>query len=1197
MSCDTEKMISCSEEEFDRALQEINMKELVLIISKLQAAMIAEQQHFSTIHNQIEKLPNKSGAEHAALSEQLVKSQEKIGQLMQRNMKCFNAKTATEKASKSVMDKSAIHSKVPESGPAKPPVMIASAKMEDPHPKKQGPQPKVNATQVPVTVVPNDTRNGSKTPRSILKKSSPSTVDASSSSNSMSTDKMSVVQTLKGSPPSSHEIKATPPVISFPPNATKSSNMKSPTLKKNANVSFENDALDFVNGKPAPPLTTPSNKPNVPIIGVSDARISPTIPFTNIDDFDISDDDEVAPVLPASPPPVTRSSAATVVRAPSAPPQPKSELSPSHAASVKPQPNSKSTTGSESQLPGRNSDSSPAGIAVASQNLSKTIGPTVGNSADRDMELVSCPVSNVAGKSSKMVSVVPRKKSTNGTTTETSKSLPAVASVVLQQTIDPITGQPITLQDDSPDDSVEPVQRRRVMFETHSVSASSCLPDRKTVTVRPNSLPPPPNSSEPAKGKLGTVGAASSPSQNGSSSSVMQGKMVSVIPRKKNEVKKTLSAPIASGASVVLQNGASLTHGHSEKTLSKTNQGGRIVTVGRVSGHYAVDVSAEDMMRDEREMDYAIGSVTVKAKFQTGKMASFKKDKSDNNNLKGSIDIPDDNGVTEAVSMAEYQGQDAKDVDEELVKERTTLLHWDPVKLLDDLYEIKQAEDHADDLSSSFIQMAGYMEKLPMNKKKATMLKTWKRRYFKAKDGNLFYYDGNHSDKPTGFIQLLGGSVEDAENRMIGIDDGRGHYCLLRCPTDREHQDWIVALNSQVSASPMALYVKPSINPKPHFRKKVVIIDIGGASVRGGVIGMEPSLPQVFFPCVVAINKTTGEKVFGFDAFKPEIRSQSNLIFPLRKSAHVDKVNLDKDILPGLLKKVFNELKRHPTMYHLILSTPHTLSAKTLSNLMDSMLEEFQVKALSMVYQPIMALYSYSATSGVVVDIGERCDVVPVIDGFLMTAGISRQPYGAVAITELLNQNLAEHKFRFHTDVEKLFTRLVLERACYVSQNFNEDNEKCIRDREPFTHHIDVGKYNLPEDTFTELTCDSGRFRAAEGLFDTELYGQDTPFLHKAIHKAIQDCPMDSRREMCRSIYLSGGTTMLPGFAERLKTLMETLVPKSCVVEVHASPHRYHAAYIGACIQAGLDGFEQSCITLKEWKNNPQDCLRRLQSF
>ena len=37
--------------------------------------------------------------------------------------------------------------------------------------------------------------------------------------------------------------------------------------------------------------------------------------------------------------------------------------------------------------------------------------------------------------------------------------------------------------------------------------------------------------------------------------------------------------------------------------------------------------------------------------------------------------------------------------------------------------------------------MEGYMEKLPMNKKKATLLKTWKRRYFKAKDGNVYYYE------------------------------------------------------------------------------------------------------------------------------------------------------------------------------------------------------------------------------------------------------------------------------------------------------------------------------------------------------------------------------------------------------------------------------------------------------------------------
>lgn len=33
------------------------------------------------------------------------------------------------------------------------------------------------------------------------------------------------------------------------------------------------------------------------------------------------------------------------------------------------------------------------------------------------------------------------------------------------------------------------------------------------------------------------------------------------------------------------------------------------------------------------------------------------------------------------------------------------------------------------------------MEKLPMNKKKATLLKTWKRRFFRATDGWLYYYE------------------------------------------------------------------------------------------------------------------------------------------------------------------------------------------------------------------------------------------------------------------------------------------------------------------------------------------------------------------------------------------------------------------------------------------------------------------------
>jgi len=37
------------------------------------------------------------------------------------------------------------------------------------------------------------------------------------------------------------------------------------------------------------------------------------------------------------------------------------------------------------------------------------------------------------------------------------------------------------------------------------------------------------------------------------------------------------------------------------------------------------------------------------------------------------------------------------------------------------------------------------------------------------------------------------------------------------------------------------------------------------------------------------------------------------------------------------------------------------------------------------------------------------------------------------------------------------------------------------------------------------------------------------------------------------------------------------------LLQVHASVHRHHAAYIGACILARLPNFYQSCISRNDW--------------
>jgi len=88
-------------------------------------------------------------------------------------------------------------------------------------------------------------------------------------------------------------------------------------------------------------------------------------------------------------------------------------------------------------------------------------------------------------------------------------------------------------------------------------------------------------------------------------------------------------------------------------------------------------------------------------------------------------------------------------------------------------------------------------------------------------------------------------------------------------------------------------------------------------------------------------------------------------------------------------------------------------------------------------------------------------------------------------------------------------------------------------------------------------------------------------------------CPIDSRRQMWRSVYLSGGVTLLPGFGKRLELELQKLTPSSVAVQVHAAPNRYHASYIGACALARMSEFELSCITPDEWNRQGLAALHK----
>ncbi|XP_033746784.1 uncharacterized protein LOC117331917 isoform X2 [Pecten maximus] len=541
----------------------------------------------------------------------------------------------------------------------------------------------------------------------------------------------------------------------------------------------------------------------------------------------------------------------------------------------------------------------------------------------------------------------------------------------------------------------------------------------------------------------------------------------------------------------------------------------------------------------------------------------------------------------EKKGVALYEDED----DDEVLPSRINIRDWNPTKLLCDLYTVKLAKEEVEDVSDKFVGMEGLMEKLPMNKKKSTLLKTWKRRFFRAKDGWLHYFETNNRDRPSDSVQLMGGRIDDLGNRILGIDDGRGRYLMVRCPTDKEYGQWKLALESQTVDNVGATYVRPVLKSPPNPRRKVVLIDIGSCSIRAGILGQEATLPEVFFPSNVARNKDSPEIHIGIQAYHPDVRKTSTLMKAVRPTNKMDKdhmkaFNVDTEVMPAVLQKIFTDLNVDCTKYWIMMSTPQNLADQLKAALFEILIGQFRVKGVCMVMQSLLALYSYQKTSGILVDIGQRMEILPICDGYVIEGGVSRQSYGGQKIEDCLNSSLTENKYVFGTPVEQLILRHIMEQSCYVAEDYDDMEKKCATDRESCQSTVFLDKYDLPEGAHRQVIHDRSCYHSPEGFFNTDLWGMDYPCIHNLVFKAIQYCPIDSRKHMYRAVYLSGGVTMLPGFAERLQKELIKLAPPSVIVEVHASPHRYHAAYIGACSLANMDMFEQTCITGDEWARN-----------
>jgi len=367
-----------------------------------------------------------------------------------------------------------------------------------------------------------------------------------------------------------------------------------------------------------------------------------------------------------------------------------------------------------------------------------------------------------------------------------------------------------------------------------------------------------------------------------------------------------------------------------------------------------------------------------------------------------------------------------------------------------------------------------------------------------------------------------------------------------------------------------------------------VIIDNGSGMVKAGFAGED--CPRAVFPSVVGRPKNASAmqgvqqktEYIGDEAMQK--RGILNLAYPI--SAGI--VESWEDMEKVWHHCFYNELRVAPEEQNGVLLTEAPRNPKANREKMVSiMFETFQVKNVYVALQAVMSLYAAGRTTGLVCDAGDGVShTIPVFEGFSIPHAVEKMEIAGRVLTNWMQKLLLGTGESFTSSAELEIVKDIKEKLAYVAQDYEVEHAEAEKSSEKDQ------QYTLPDKRVITVPA-TVRMSCPELLFKPDKDGKNCKSLHELTCSSINLSDIDVRKDLCKNIILSGGTTMYEGIADRLKQEVTNKMPAGAEIRVIASADRKYAVWKGASTLASLSTFASSWVTAEDYQEHGAAVVHR----